>query len=114
MRTDIKTLSSVILATLPRLTRLDSNGNYTKPSTFFLEDGSYLRLKSLTVSYDLTRLLQKSAHFNARGSRIQFYATGENLVTLTKYSGMDPECGGFDSLKYPVDRTISFGVKISY
>ncbi|MCQ2152308.1 MAG: TonB-dependent receptor [Bacteroidales bacterium] len=101
-------------ATLPRLTRLDSNGNYTKPSTFFLEDGSYLRLKSLTVSYDLTRLLQKSAHFNARGSRIQFYATGENLVTLTKYSGMDPECGGFDSLKYPVDRTISFGVKISY
>ena len=101
-------------ALLPRLTRLDSNGNYTKPSTFFLEDGSYLRLKSLTLSYDFTRLLQKSAHFDARGSKIQAYATGENLFTLTKYSGMDPECGGYDSLKYPVNRTISFGVKITY
>lgn len=101
-------------ATLPRLTRLDANGNYTRPSTFFLEDGSYLRLKSLTLSYDFTRLMQKCAHFDARGSKLSLYATGENLFTLTKYSGMDPECGGFDSLKYPVNRTISFGVKITY
>ena len=101
-------------ATVPRLSRLDANGNFTRPSTYFLEDGSYLRLKSLTLSYDFTKLLQKSAHFDARGSRLSLYATGENLFTLTRYSGMDPECGGFDSLKYPVNRTISFGVKITY
>ncbi|MCQ2178982.1 MAG: SusC/RagA family TonB-linked outer membrane protein [Bacteroidales bacterium] len=101
-------------ATLPRLARNDSNGNYTKPSTFFLEDGSYVRLKSLTLSYNLTDLARKWAHLNDRGSTVTAYVTGENLFTLTKYSGMDPECGGFDSVKYPVARTISLGVKIAY
>ena len=101
-------------ATLPRLSRSDANGNFSKPSTFFLEDGSYLRLKMLTLSYDFTKLIRKSAHLNDRNSRLTAYVTGENLFTLTKYSGMDPECGGYDSLKYPVARSISIGVRITY
>lgn len=101
-------------ATIPRLSRSDANGNFTRPSTYFLEDGSYLRLKSLTVSYDFTRLLHKSAHLNLRGSRLSAYVTGDNLFTITRYSGMDPECGGYDTLKYPVNRTFTFGVKITY
>lgn len=101
-------------ATVPRLSRTDSNGNFTTASTYFLEDGSYLRLKSLTLSYDLTRIIRKCPHFDARGSKLTVYASGENLFTLTRYTGMDPECGGYDSLKYPIARTVSLGVKITY
>ncbi len=42
------------------------------------------------------------------------YASGENLFTLTKYSGLDPECGGWDAMKYPVSRVISLGIKLTY
>lgn len=101
-------------ATVPRLSRSDPNGNFTRPSTYFLEDGSYLRLKSLTISYDLTNIARKWTHLNERSSTITAYATGENLLTLTRYSGMDPECGGYDTLVYPVPRTFTFGVKIAY
>ena len=101
-------------AIYPRLSRNDPNGNFSKASTYYLEDGSYLRLKSLTMSYDLTNIIRKWSHLDTRGSRFTAYASGDNLFTLTRYSGMDPECGGYDSLKYPVSRTISFGVKITY
>ncbi len=101
-------------ATIPRLAKSDDNGNFSKMSDWFLEDGSYLRMKSFTVSYDLTSLLRKVGHFAERGSMLSAYITGENLFTLTKYSGMDPECGGLDTVKYPVSRTISFGVKVTY
>ena len=100
--------------TLPRLSRGDANGNFSKTSDFFLESGSYLRLKSLSISYDFTDLLRKVSHFGDRGSTLSAYITGENLFTITPYSGMDPECGGWDSIKFPVSRTISFGVRITY
>ena len=101
-------------AEIPRLSRSDDNGNFSKTSDYFLESGSYLRLKSLTVSYDLTDILRKINHFAERKSGLTAYITGENLFTITPYSGMDPECGGWDSIKYPVSRTISFGVKVTY
>lgn len=100
--------------TLPRLSRSDANGNFSKTSDYFLESGSYLRLKSLSISYDFTDLLRKVSHFGDRGSTLSAYITGENLFTITPYSGMDPECGGWDSIKFPVSRTISFGVRITY
>lgn len=99
---------------IPRLSTTDPAKNWTTPSTYFLEKGDYIRLKNLTVNYDLTKLLRKYAHFSERGSRLSAYISGENLFTITKYSGMDPECGGYDTIKYPVSRTISFGVKIAY
>ena len=101
-------------AKIPRLSRKDENGNFQNTSDWFLESGSYLRLKSLTVSYDFTDLLRNVAHLKERGSMLTAYITGENLFTITHYSGMDPECGGFDAIKFPVSRTISFGVKITY
>ena len=99
---------------IPRLTRDDKNGNFTTPSSWYLEDASYIRLKNVTLSYDLTSALRKAAHLNERGSSLQVYFSGENLFTITKYSGMDPECGGWDALKYPVSRVLSFGVKLTY
>lgn len=99
---------------IPRLSRTDPNGNFTTASDWYLEDASYLRLKNLTVSYDLSDAFRKMGHFRDRNSRLSVYFSGENLATFTSYSGMDPECGGWDALKYPVSRVLSFGVKLTY
>ncbi len=99
---------------IPRLSKSDSNGNFVTPSSWYLEDASYLRIKNLTISYDLTDLLRKSSHLAARNSSMSMYLSGENLHTFTKYSGMDPETVGWDGLTYPVSRVFSVGVKLTY
>lgn len=99
---------------IPRLSKSDPNGNFVTPSSWYLEDASYLRIKNLTVSYDLTDLLRKSSQFSTRNSTMSVYLSGENLHTFTKYSGMDPETGGWDGLNYPVSRAFSVGVKLIY
>ena len=99
---------------IPRLTRNDDNKNFTTPSTWYLEDASYIRLKNVTIGYDFSNILRKINHFGERNSSCLLYFSGENLFTLTKYSGMDPECGGWDGLKYPVSRVLSVGVKLTY
>ena len=97
-----------------RLSRIDNNNNFSTASDWYLEDSSYLRLKNLTVSYDLSGVLQKWSHLKERNSRMSVYFSGENLFTITNYSGMDPETGGWDAMKYPVSRVFSFGVKLTY
>jgi TonB-dependent starch-binding outer membrane protein SusC len=87
-------------------------------SSRFVEDGSYLRVKALTLSYDFpSRLLIK-----ARIQSLKVYATGENLLTFTKYSGLDPEVNryggnsfsrGLDNAVYPQLRKIIFGVNLT-
>ena len=99
---------------LPRLSTNDPNGNYSQPSDFYIEDGSYLRLKNVTIGYDITKALQRIPHFAGRNSTCSVYLSGENLVTFTNYSGMDPEVGGYDTIKYPVSRVFAVGVKINY
>lgn len=99
---------------IPRLSKNDPNGNFSTASDWYLEDASYLRLKNVTISYDLTDVLHKWSHLTERSSRMSVYLSGENLVTLTNYSGMDPECGGWDAMKYPVSRVFSLGVKLTY
>ena len=99
---------------IPRLSMNDPNSNFSTASDWYLESASYLRLKNLTFSYDLTDVLQKWSHLKERNSRMSVYFSGENLFTITDYSGMDPECGGWDAMKYPVSRVFSFGVKLTY
>lgn len=105
---------------IPRLSKNDPNGNFSTPSDYYIEDGSFLRLKNLTIGYDITRHLQKLNHFAQRGSTCRVYLSAENLFTITKYSGMDPEVGisgntpGFDTIKYPVSRVFAFGIKLNY
>ena len=99
---------------IPRLSKNDPNGNFTTPSDWYLENASYLRLKNLTIGYDLTSQLQKWPHFDERKSSLYIYLSAENLFTITNYSGMDPECGGFDTMKYPLSRVLSVGVKLTY
>ncbi len=99
---------------IPRLSKNDPNSNFATPSDWYLEDASYLRLKNVQITYDLTSLLRKSMHFNNRNSSLAVYASGENLFTITKYSGMDPEVGGYDAMRYPVSRIFSLGVRLTY
>ena len=99
---------------IPRLSKNDPNKNFSTASDWYLENASYLRLKNVTVSYDLTRLIRKWGHLADRNSRLSVYVSGENLFTITDYTGIDPECGGWDTMKYPVARTFSFGVKLTY
>ena len=99
---------------IPILSKNDPNKNFSTASDWYLENSSYLRLKNVTVSYDLTKLIRKWGHLSDRSSRLSVYVSGENLFTITDYTGIDPECGGWDTMKYPVARTFSFGVKLTY
>lgn len=85
---------------IPILSKNDNNGNFSTASDWYLEDASYLRLKNVTLSYDLSDVFCKWSHLNDRNSRLSVFLSGENLATITRYSGMDPECGGWDALKY--------------
>lgn len=99
---------------IPILSKNDNNGNFSTASDWYLEDASYLRLKNVMLSYDLSDVFCKWSHLNDRNSRLSVFLSGENLATITRYSGMDPECGGWDALKYPVSRVFSLGVKLTY
>lgn len=77
---------------IPILSKNDNNGNFSTASDWYLEDASYLRLKNVTLSYDLSDVFCKWSHLNDRNSRLSVFLSGENLATITRYSGMDPEC----------------------
>lgn len=96
--------------TMPRAIYNDPNKN-SRISDRFIEDGSYLRVKTVTLGYNLPKKWAERVKFtNAR-----LYVTGQNLYTFTKYSGFDPEVGtnGIDYSVYPVTRTISIGINLS-
>jgi TonB-dependent starch-binding outer membrane protein SusC len=98
----------------PRLVSNDPNGNFTNMSDFYLEDGDYLRLKVLQFGYTLP-----NKWFGKTGiSRLRVYVTGENLVTLTNYTGYDPEVGGgvfgIDKGQYPQARTFFGGIQLTF
>ena len=96
---------------MPRAVYGDPNHN-ARISDRFVEDGSYLRLKNITLGYTLPARWMKQLHIqNAR-----IYFSCENLATLTKYTGFDPEIGinGIDNGTYPVSRTFSLGVNFNF
>lgn len=88
-------------------------------STRFVEDGSYLRLKQVSLSYNFPeKLLEK-----IKMSNLKLYVTGENLLTITNYSGFDPEvsAGGNSSIRQGIDfgivpqtRNFIFGLNVGF
>jgi iron complex outermembrane receptor protein len=73
-----------------------------------VENGSFLRLDNLTLGYNLKGLLGGT-------SNTQISLIGQNLFTITKYSGLDPEvAGGIDNNIYPRPRILSFGLNVSF
>ncbi|MDO8897469.1 MAG: TonB-dependent receptor [Bacteroidales bacterium] len=101
---------------IPRLSFInDPNGNYSKVSSYFLEDGDYIRLKNLNLSYSLPQTLAYRLGLGT-GSNIRVYVNGENLLTFTKYSAFDPEVGnlGLDAGRFPISRIYSVGLNVSF
>ena len=96
---------------MPRAVFGDPNQN-TRVSDRFVENGSYLRLKNITLSYTFPKQwLQKTQIENARLS-----LSCENVATITGYSGFDPEVGinGIDQNRYPISRTFSLGLNFNF
>ena len=100
--------------TYPRLTSNDTNGNFGKMSDFYLENGDYLRLKVVQLGYSLPANLVSKISAN----KLRVYVSAENLLTLTKYTGYDPEIGGgvfgIDKGVYPQARTFMLGVQLQF
>jgi hypothetical protein len=103
----------------PRAIWGDPNGNSTKVSTRFVEDGSFVRLKNMVLGVRLPQSLAAKA--GARSVRL--YVQGQNIFTSTKYSGFDPEVNssgnssttrGWDFYALPQPRTFTFGFNIGY
>ena len=96
-------------ALYPSLTNTD-NKNYAN-SDRWLEDASFIKLKNISLSYNIPRKVAKFAG-------IQLSVSAQDLFTITKYKGMDPEVyNAFDGLDYgayPIPRTVTFGVKLRF
>lgn len=104
---------------IPRVTALsDANGNYTRFSDLYLQDGSFYRIKNLTIGCDIAKLMNKPMAF----SKLRFYVAANNLFTFTKYQGMDPEVGygyagwgkGIDVGYYPQPRVFIIGLNANF
>lgn len=80
-----------------------------RSSSYFLQDASYLRLKNLTFGYTLPQTLVKKIGID----NLRVFFSGDNLLTATKYPGLDPERGGSGSfVQYPQNKIFSFGLNI--
>ncbi len=109
---------------VPRITANDNNQNLTRFSNFYVEDGSYARLRNLQIGYTFRKEMVSALHMGS----LRLYVSGQNLLTFTKYSGVDPEIGygrsytdgssalnrGVDLGNYPTMRTYLVGANIAF
>lgn len=102
----------------PAPIRNDPLGNENnRVASRWVEDGSYMRVKNLTLSYTLPKEITSKAGV----SRLRAYVTGENLLTFTHYTGYDPEVNSYSGLRigvdegaYPQSRTVIFGLNVEF
>lgn len=109
---------------VPRAVRNDPNGNISKVSDRYIKDGSYLRLKNVSLGYTIPKNWCTKLHL----SNMRLYVTGRNLLTFTKYPFYDPEIGsgaigaggslntsrGIDNGYYPQARTFISGIQVDF
>lgn len=107
-------------AILPQLRASDQIS--IQPSTYYLESGSYFRMKNIQLTYQLPRAVLSKLRLGSAA----VYVQGQNLLTFTKYSGMDPEINlrsysagndrqiGVDGGSYPVAKTLLLGLNLSF
>ena len=104
---------------IPRVSRLDPNGNNRTSSDRFLEDGSYLRLKELQLGYTVSTKNENDS--NTGIDHLRVYVSAQNLFTITNYSGYNPDIyssagllnRGVDTGIYPFSKTFMLGLQIS-
>ena len=101
--------------TMPRYTFTDVNQNYSRISDLYVEDGSFLRLRNVTLGYTL----KPNKHIKSA----YIYVAAENLLTFTKYRGLEPEIGarngwildmGIDRGVYPQAKTYRIGIDVKF
>ena len=85
------------------------NANNAQTSTWFMRDGSFLRLKQVEVGYTLSKKIQKKIH----SSTFRIYLNSTNLLTFSKFKLWDVEMGG-NGLGYPIQRVFNIGVNVSF
>jgi hypothetical protein len=102
-----------------QITNVPKAGWDIKNSTYFLEDGSYLRLKNVTLSYEIPQMYISKLGL----TRLMPYVSATNLFTITSYMGRDPEVNqygdsgmvqGIDWGTYPMNRSFVLGVKVEF
>jgi hypothetical protein len=97
-----------------RIISTDANGNYGNASDWYIEDGSYMRIKNVTLGYTLPANLTNIIHIGA----VRLYVTANNLFTFTKYKGYDPEVGmdalGIDAGRYPQAKSVLMGLNVNF
>ena len=102
-----------------RASRAGTQSNSTRLSTFYIQDGSYLRMTNLTLGYTFP----KAVASNLKVSNIRLYASVDNVFTITDYKGYNPEVDysggsnltpGVDYGNYPLARTYNLGVKLTF
>lgn len=107
---------------IPRVTMDDPNNNI-RPSSYYVQDASFVRLKNMKIGYSVPQSILSKIKFNS----LYIYAQATNLFTITGYDGIDPEVGlqsyssdyrnldmGVDRGIYPLSRTFTFGVNVSF
>jgi TonB-linked SusC/RagA family outer membrane protein len=112
-------VSNASSTTMPALQRSDKNANYTRISDLLIEDASYIRLQNLSFGYTLPKNLVRKAYLE----NVRVYFNCQNVFTLTKYKGLDPEVGamygdalmtGVDYGRYPSPRIYTFGINLAF
>jgi TonB-dependent starch-binding outer membrane protein SusC len=101
----------------PRLDPMNANENFTKISDFYMEDGSYLRLRNIQLGVTIPESFSQRAGIQ----KFRLYVSASNVFTFTKYSGFDPDIGsssilvqGLDKAAYPNARIWTVGLNVSF
>ena len=95
-------------AEYPRLSYGPNSNNYQQ-STYWLRNGSYLRLKTVEVGYTLPTQLVNKVHFNT----VRIFFVGTNLLTWSAFKLWDPERGSTDGKRYPLSKNLSLGISVN-
>jgi TonB-dependent starch-binding outer membrane protein SusC len=103
-------------ATIPIYEDIANSSTNGEPNSYYVEDGSYLRMQNLTVSYNVPK-----AFLGGIFKRLKVYASTNNVFTMTKYQGLDPSVGGavdtamgIDVGNYPITRSFMFGINAGF
>jgi hypothetical protein len=120
-------VDNLTVTELPRVGYLDDKGsfigdgaankNYSTVSGYMVEKGNYLKMKNLSIGYTLPKNITRKASIE----NVRFYTSIQNVFTLTKYSGIDPEIGGGVLMRgvdhqnrYLPSRLVSFGIDLTF
>lgn len=102
-------------ADVPKASNISNFSTNTVPNSYYIEDGSYLRLRNLQLGYSIAEKVLTKVNINT----LRLYLQAVNLITITRYSGLDPEIGGIDAAygidrgNYPQVRQMLMGLQIT-